>query len=291
MQSSMRRPGGVWVRLLTSSVLASGVTVLGSACSGDSAPAGAASQDSAEDMARAVTDMPSDGAAPAADNAGSTGDGDVGGTPDSIDEGPARPSGRDDASATEDPAAGEDSEGTLTTAQSADVAATAYCAPVADWDPEWVQFEEEVLLLVNENRAKAADCGADGKLAATTPVVMDPILRCSARLHSLDMFEREFFDHVNPDGLDPFERMANAGFVGSGGGENIAVGQQTPEEVMEAWMDSDGHCANVMRSAFATIGVGYHPGSGGRGLSSNFWTQNFGAPAQMRSGGGGGNRR
>ena len=155
-----------------------------------------------------------------------------------------------------------------------------HCSAVGDWDPEWVQFEEEVLLLVNENRAQAADCGVDGQFDAAPPLVMDPILRCSARLQSLDMFERNFFDHTNPDGKDPFERMDAAGFKGSGAGENIAVGQTSPEQVMQSWMDSDGHCSNVMRSNYTMLGVGYHPGAGGRGLGSNYWTQNFGAPTR-----------
>ncbi|HWO10612.1 MAG TPA: CAP domain-containing protein, partial [Polyangiaceae bacterium] len=124
------------------------------------------------------------------------------------------------------------------------------------------------------------------QFAAAAPLTMNPILRCSSRLHSLDMFERDYFEHDTPDGIDPFERMAEAGFVGSGGGENIALGQSTPEEVMAAWMGSDGHCANIMRAEFDTIGVGFHPGAGGRGLGSNYWTQNFGAPPFMRSGGG-----
>jgi uncharacterized protein YkwD len=153
-----------------------------------------------------------------------------------------------------------------------------YCAAVADWDPDWVQFEEQVLLLVNEARSQPADCGSEGRFAAAGPVVMNAELRCSARLHSLDMFERHYFGHTNPDGLDPFERMAAAGFHGAGAGENIAVGQTSPEQVMRSWMESDGHCANVMRPKFALLGVGYHPGAGGRGLGSNFWTQNFGAP-------------
>jgi uncharacterized protein YkwD len=161
---------------------------------------------------------------------------------------------------------------------SLDVPASEHCAAVADWDPAWVQFEEEVLLLVNQKRAKSADCGEEGDFPAAKPVVMDATLRCSARLHSLDMFERAFFDHTNPDGADPFERMGAAGFKGSGAGENIAVGQTSPAQVMQSWMDSDDHCANVMRGNYALLGVGYHPGAGGRGLGSNFWTQNFGAP-------------
>ncbi len=153
-----------------------------------------------------------------------------------------------------------------------------HCAAVADWDPLWAQFEEEVLLLVNEARSQPADCGEEGLFAPAGPLVMEPVLRCSARLHSLDMFERRFFSHENPDGKDPFERMGGAGFRGSGAAENIAVGQTSPAHVVQSWMDSDDHCSNVMRRSYTLLGVGYHPGLGKRGLGSNFWTQNFGAP-------------
>ena len=163
------------------------------------------------------------------------------------------------------------------------VPATEHCAAVADWDPLWVQFEEEVLLLVNEVRSQPADCGDEGFFPAAGPLVMDPVLRCSARLHSLDMFERHFFNHVNPDGKDPFERMGAAGFRGGGAAENIAVGQISPEQVMQSWMASDSHCSNVMRRSYTLLGVGYHPGTGKRGLSSNYWTQNFGAPPRSCS--------
>jgi uncharacterized protein YkwD len=196
--------------------------------------------------------------------------------------------GSDEAEAANDAEANASGEAPVATpGEVLEVPAGDHCAAVADWDPEWVQFEEEVLLLVNEFRSEAADCGTEGQFPAAGPVRMDPILRCSARLHSLDMFERDFFDHVNLDGVDPFQRMREAGFSGGGGGENIAVGQSTPEEVMVAWMESDGHCANVMRDTYDAVGVAFHPGEGQRGLGSNFWTQNFGAPPFMRGGGGG----
>lgn len=191
------------------------------------------------------------------------------------DETPLAPSGRDETRGPIELGGGESPEVAL---QTPEVPSGDYCAAVADWDPEWIQFEEEVLLLVNEARSQPADCGTEGRFAAAGPVVMNAVLRCSARLQSLDMFERHFFGHTNPDGLDPFERMAAAGFHGAGAGENIAVGQTSPEQVMRSWMDSDGHCANVMRPKFTLLGVGYHPGAGGRGLGSNFWTQHFGAP-------------
>lgn len=108
---------------------------------------------------------------------------------------------------------------------------------------------------------------------------MNPQLRCSARLHSLDMYERNFFDHTAPDGSDPGDRMAAAGYSGSTWGENIAMGQTSPAQVVDGWMNSDGHCANIMRSQYTEIGIGYHPGNQSGGwMSRNYWTQNFGAP-------------
>jgi uncharacterized protein YkwD len=243
-------------------------------------------------------DEPSEGGMPSASmtptpSAEDTGPGSANGTDEDGPnvtglDGSTAPDGQSSGDAAE-PEADPDAEAgaTSTPVGTPEVPATDLCTAVADWDPEWVQFEEEVLLLVNEFRSEPADCGVEGQFAAAAPLTMNPILRCSARLHSLDMFERNYFEHDTPDGVDPFERMAEAGFVGSGGGENIALGQRSPEEVMAAWMDSDGHCANVMRANFDTIGVGYHPGSGMRGATNNYWTQNFGAPPFMR----GGNRR
>ena len=191
----------------------------------------------------------------------------------------SEPARRDDE-ATAGPPAGSDGASPIVSLASSDVPSGEYCAAASAWEPAWAQFEEEVLLLVNEKRAQPADCGGEGKFGPAGPVVMEPSLRCSARLHSLDMFARAFFDHTNPDGLDPFERMAAAGFHGSVAGENIAVGQASPKQVIKSWMESDGHCANVMRPNYTMLGVGYHPGAGGRGLGSNFWTQNFGAPVR-----------
>jgi len=185
----------------------------------------------------------------------------------------------------ENETAGDDAEAAQTPAApvSAEVPDTDHCALVADWDPEWVQFEEEVLELVNEFRSQPADCGVEGQFEAAPPLAMDSTLRCSARLHSLDMFEREYFSHDNPDGLDPFQRMQEAGFEGQRMGENIAQGQPTPEVVMQDWMESDGHCANIMQPQYTLIGIGFEAGTqqvfGG---ASNYWTQNFGTPFARR---------
>jgi uncharacterized protein YkwD len=162
----------------------------------------------------------------------------------------------------------------------------AHCAGVATWDPAWEAFEEDVLRLTNETRARGADCGEEGRFGATTPLTMNPMLRCSSRLHSQDMGEREFFDHTNLDGVDPFDRMMEAGYRGSAMGENIAMGQQSPEEVVEGWTESDGHCANMLSPMFTELGVGYWEGeSDNRFFNGNkLWTQNFGRPQAQRGG-------
>lgn len=160
-----------------------------------------------------------------------------------------------------------------------EVPTTAHCAAAADWDPAWAQWEEEVLLLVNDHRSVGADCQEKGIFEPAGPLAMAPMLRCSARLHSLDMYERDFFDHTNLDGIAADERMRAAGFEGTWMGENIAYGQTSPEQVVDTWMDSPGHCANTMNPNFTLIGVGYYPGADSwrEGLQ-HFWTQNFGTP-------------
>ncbi|GGT33285.1 sigma-70 family RNA polymerase sigma factor [Streptomyces chromofuscus] len=120
----------------------------------------------------------------------------------------------------------------------------------------------QVVALVNQERA-AAGCG---------PLKEDAQLNQAAQGHSQDMAARDFFDHTNPDGADPGQRTTAAGYNWSTYGENIARGQQTPEAVMDSWMNSPGHRANILNCSFEDIGVGVHEGSGGP-----WWTQNFGA--------------
>ncbi|MFD7707563.1 CAP domain-containing protein [Streptomyces sp. NPDC059785] len=120
--------------------------------------------------------------------------------------------------------------------------------------------EAEVLKLVNEERAKVG----------CSPVAANSALASLAAAFSEDMAARDFFDHTDPDGASPWDRAAAAGITGLGG-ENIARGQATAAAVMEAWMNSPGHRANILNCDFKTLGVGAHFGSGGP-----WWTQDFG---------------
>jgi len=88
---------------------------------------------------------------------------------------------------------------------------------------------------------------------------MDDALRAVARAHSADMVARGFFDHVNPDGLNPFDRLANAGVLFSAAAENIASnsGFSNPAEAaVNSWMNSTGHRTNILNGVYTHTGMG-----------------------------------
>jgi uncharacterized protein YkwD len=164
-------------------------------------------------------------------------------------------------------------------ASAGDVPAGDHCAQVAAWDAQSAQFEQEVLKLTNEARAAGHNCDKEGNFGPTTPLTMNPALRCSSRLHSQHMATTGEFAHETAAGSTPSKRMAAAGYKGSSSGENIAAGQSTPKQVVDGWLDSDGHCRNIMTPGFTEIGVGYVVGKplNGRGQNAPYWTQNFGS--------------
>ena len=117
-------------------------------------------------------------------------------------------------------------------------------------------FAEQVLELVNIERNQHG----------FSPLLWDDRLAAVAQAHSVDMVERNFFDHTNPDGLSPFDRMKNAGINYWYAAENIAAGQRTPEAVINAWMNSTGHRNNILSENLTHIGVGFY---------EYYWTQVF----------------
>ncbi|MEU3191883.1 CAP domain-containing protein [Streptomyces sp. NPDC006992] len=120
--------------------------------------------------------------------------------------------------------------------------------------------ESEVLALVNQERAKAG----------CKPLTADAKLAALAGGYSEDMARRGFFSHTSPDGKSPWDRAEAAG-VGDLGGENIARGQANARSVMDSWMNSPGHRANILNCDYRTLGVGAHFAEGGP-----WWTQDFG---------------
>ena len=122
-------------------------------------------------------------------------------------------------------------------------------------------MEREVLELVNKVRA-------ENGLGALTWA--EDVARV-ARAHSSDMINRNFFSHTNPDGLSPFDRLKNNGISYRTAAENIAYGQKTAEAVMNSWMNSSGHRANILNKNVKEIGVGAVKKSNG----TVYWTQMF----------------
>ena len=131
----------------------------------------------------------------------------------------------------------------------------------------------EVVRLTNEARAVGRMCG-DTSHGAVGPLQINAQLNLAAQGHSEDMARRNYFEHDNPDGKSPTDRMRAAGYTGSRTGENIAVGQPTPKAVVDAWIKSPGHCRNIMNGGYTEIGIGFFKTSN----QGPWWTQNFGSP-------------
>ena len=131
---------------------------------------------------------------------------------------------------------------------------------------------EQVVVLTNQERAKAGQ----------PPLKANPLLAQVAADHSQAMADGDFFDHTNPvSGTEPRDRAGDAGYPGSKVGENIAQGTDTPEAVVEGWMNSPGHRANILDPDFREIGVGYVYDTEDAILCGDlpcqhYWTQVFG---------------
>jgi uncharacterized protein YkwD len=122
-------------------------------------------------------------------------------------------------------------------------------------------MERKVITLVNQRRADAG-CG---------PVAYRERLASAAFHHSKDMAVNDFFSHTGSDGSTPWDRARRAGYK-SAHSENLAAGHKTAEEVVQGWMDSPKHRANLLNCKSKGIGVGMRRG-GSHGI---YWTQMFG---------------
>ena len=136
-------------------------------------------------------------------------------------------------------------------------------------------IDKEMLTHVNDVRSQARNCGSVN-YPATTALSWNCTLEDVAYEHSRDMGDHNFFSHTGSDGLAPGDRVRNAGYDWSAVGENIAAGQQSVDTVMTAWLDSSGHCANIMYSSYTEFGAASYSVDG-----SDFpiyWTQIFTRP-------------
>jgi len=125
-------------------------------------------------------------------------------------------------------------------------------------------FADQVVVLTNAQRTSHG-CSA---------LTVSGTLTAVALAHSQDMAAHNYFEHNSQDGRSPFDRMTAAGYAFRTAAENIAAGQRTPADVVDAWMNSAGHRANILNCALTQIGVGYATG----GSFGSYWTQDFGTP-------------
>lgn len=146
--------------------------------------------------------------------------------------------------------------------------------PQDNWPADWTAAELEVIERVNLERAAGANCGGR-RFPPAGPVELDVELRAAARAHSQDMADEGFFSHDSLDGRDFMDRILATGYSGQGPwGENIAAGQTSAQEVVDGWMDSPGHCENIMTAEFGVLGVGLYQSESSE--YRLYWTQNFG---------------
>lgn len=122
-----------------------------------------------------------------------------------------------------------------------------------------ISLEEEILRLVNIERNKAG----------IKSLVLSSELSSVALLKSEDMAIFDYFDHTSPNYGSPFEMMTTMGISYKAAGENIAKGYKTAESVVQGWMDSPGHKANILNPLFGKMGIGYYK------ASTTYWTQMF----------------
>jgi len=142
-------------------------------------------------------------------------------------------------------------------------------APAAD---QAGSVSARVLALVNEARAVKRRCGLK-RYPAVPPLTASPALQAAAASHAADMARRGVMDHAGSDGSTAAERATRAGYEWRTVGENVAMGQSTPEQAVAEWLDSVRHCGNIMSAEYTEMGVAV--ASNARGV---YWAQVFGTP-------------
>jgi len=126
------------------------------------------------------------------------------------------------------------------------------------------QMAREVLRLTNQERSKSG----------LSTLAWNDALALAGADHCQDMIDRNYFAHESPDGSNPGSRGTAAGYQWQLIGENIAAGQETPQAVVQGWMNSKDHRENILRAEFKDLGVGLRAAPDGR----IYWAQEFGTP-------------
>jgi uncharacterized protein YkwD len=128
---------------------------------------------------------------------------------------------------------------------------------------------------VNQYRVAGANCGSAGNFAPAPALAWNNMLTLAAEGHSRDMVNNVFFSHTGSNGSNGGQRITAAGYIWSAWGENIAAGQTGVNQVIDDWIGSPGHCANLMDPDFVDVGAVCVPGTAATSFGT-FWTMNLG---------------
>ncbi|MEE9321093.1 MAG: CAP domain-containing protein [Granulosicoccus sp.] len=115
-------------------------------------------------------------------------------------------------------------------------------------------MQARMLSLINAARAQARNCGNE-PFAATSPLTWNSTLLIAAKAHSIDMTSHNFFSHTGSDGSDISARVSATEYNWDRVGENIAAGQRSVAETVNGWLESEGHCSNLMNADFEEVAV------------------------------------
>jgi uncharacterized protein YkwD len=140
---------------------------------------------------------------------------------------------------------------------------------------DWQEAGRQVLKLVNTARANERGCGNE-YYEAVPPLHWSAKLGAAALAHSRDMAEHKYFGHKGSNGNTVEARAQDEGYLWLSIGENVATGRARPEQVVEGWLSSPGHCANIMNGAFTEMGAAYSVNP--KSDTIIYWTQVFGRP-------------
>jgi uncharacterized protein YkwD len=143
-------------------------------------------------------------------------------------------------------------------------------SPPVSVRPSGPLLASRALELVNQARARGARCGTRA-FAPAPPMTLSGTLAGVASGHAIDMAQHDYFEHVDLAGKSPADRVRAVGYREKLVGENIAYGPKSVEDVVQGWLDSPGHCENIMDPRFAQMGIAYSAGrTSRRGL---YWVQ------------------
>ena len=134
---------------------------------------------------------------------------------------------------------------------------------------------QKLLAQLNTARSQARQCGGQS-FAAAAPLAWNATLGTVAQDHSRDMANNNYLDHKDRDGRTPGDRAELSGYSGQLVGENIAAGQDTVGKVVDGWLASPGHCANLMNPQYQQLGAAY--ATDPKSNAGIYWTAMFGAP-------------